>query len=70
MEREGQTITGFHWLATDLKDLPIKWSDEKGTNIVELKNVKLGPSPADLFELPAGYKKLEMPASHPPTSHP
>ena len=63
--REGQTITGFHWLATDLKDLPIKWTDEAGTSVMELKNVKLGPSPADLFELPAGYKKMEMPARHP-----
>ena len=63
--KAGQTFSGFHWLATDLKDLPIKWSDEAGTSMMELKNVKMGASPADLFELPAGYKKMEMPAGHP-----
>lgn len=65
--KAGQSFSGFHWLATDLKDLPVKWSDEAGTSVMELKNVKMGTSPADLFELPAGYKKMEMPAGHPQT---
>jgi hypothetical protein len=64
--KNGTAFSGFHWLATDLKDLPIKWSDEAGTSVMELKNVKLGPAPAELFELPAGYKKMEMPSGHPP----
>lgn len=29
---------------------------------IEWKNVKPGPQPATLFQLPAGYKKLSMPA--------
>jgi hypothetical protein len=29
---------------------------------IEWKNVKPGPQPASLFQLPAGYKKLSMPA--------
>jgi hypothetical protein len=61
----GQSFSGFHWLATDLKDLPVKWSDEAGTSVMEFKNIKMGAPPADLFEIPAGYKKMEMPAGHP-----
>jgi Domain of unknown function (DUF4412) len=58
---DGKTVKGFHWLATDLKDLPIKWSDEAGISVTELKNAKLGPSDDALFELPAGYSKMAMP---------
>jgi hypothetical protein len=28
---------------------------------MELKNVALGPQPANLFEPPAGYQKMTMP---------
>jgi hypothetical protein len=59
---EGKVHKGFHWLATDLKDFPVKWSDEEGTVVTELKNVKLGSSEDSLFELPAGYQKMTMPA--------
>jgi hypothetical protein len=62
----GATITGYHWLATDLHDMPIKWSDEAGTSVMEMRNIKLGPVPAEKFELPAGYTKMEMPMGHPP----
>ena len=56
----GKAYTGFHWLAGDLQDMPIQWSDEDGKYVTTLKNVKLGPSPAALFELPAGYTKTDL----------
>jgi hypothetical protein len=56
----GQAVKGFHWLASDLKDLPIQWSDENGASLTTLKNAKIGPSPDALFELPAGYTKTDM----------
>ncbi len=63
---DGKIQKGFHWLATDLKDFPIKWSDEAGTMVTELKNVKLGPSANTLFELPSDYKKMTIPAAAKP----
>jgi len=57
----GQTEQIYQWWATDIK-LAIKSAAVDGSWVHEFKNVKTGPQPENLFELPAGYKKMEMPA--------
>jgi len=59
------TYVGYQWLAQDLGELPIRWEDEQGTGRVELRNIKVGRQPADLFEVPAGFQKLAMPGGLP-----
>lgn len=56
-----QTEKIYQWWATDIK-LAIKTAAVDGSWVHEFKNVKMGPQPGSLFELPAGYKKMEMPA--------
>jgi len=58
MDMMGQTITttSTHWKAKEL-DIPIRTKDDKG-NITELRNIKQGPQPKDIFEIPQGYKKV------------
>lgn len=59
---DGQTSTV--WLDTKLA-FPIKW--QQGTNSSgELQNIKEGSQPPSLFEIPAGYQKMEMPMGMPP----
>jgi len=50
------------WIADDISYL-IKMKMEAGENkmIMEFKNLKIGPQPDHLFEIPAGYTKMEMP---------
>ncbi|MBI2878430.1 MAG: DUF4412 domain-containing protein [Candidatus Rokubacteria bacterium] len=60
-----ETYVGYQWLAQDLGELPIRWEDEQGTARVELRNIKVGRQPAELFEVPAGFQKLAMPAGLP-----
>jgi hypothetical protein len=38
----------------------VRRQDEKGVWSTEYQNIKLGPQDAALFELPAGYQKLNM----------
>jgi hypothetical protein len=49
----------FAWL--DKEGLPVKMTDENGKLSMEYKNIKKGKQPDNLFELPEGYKKFEMP---------
>jgi len=51
----------YQWLATDIK-FPIKTAGIDGAWVQEFKNIKMGSQPNSLFELPAGYKKFQMPA--------
>ena len=46
------------WLDSKLR-FPVKWSgkDEEGG---EMQNIKEGPQPASLFEIPSGYTKMDM----------
>lgn len=62
---KGGTYVGYQWLAQDLRELPIRWEDEQGTVRVELRNIRLGRQPADLFEIPAGFQRLTMPGGLP-----
>lgn len=50
----------YQWLATDIK-FPIKTAGVDGSWVQEFKNIKMGSQPNSLFELPAGYKKFQMP---------
>jgi hypothetical protein len=43
----------------------VKKQDENGTWTVEFENIHLGPQDPSLFEIPAGYQKMEMPAGMP-----
>jgi hypothetical protein len=51
----------YQWLATDI-NFPVKTSAVDGSWIQEFKNIRIGSQPNSLFELPAGYKKFQMPA--------
>jgi hypothetical protein len=49
--------TGYFWLDTKLK-FPLKWQETDGGG--ELRNIQEGAQPESLFEIPAGYQKLDM----------
>ncbi|HEV2400014.1 MAG TPA: hypothetical protein VGS27_23950 [Candidatus Sulfotelmatobacter sp.] len=51
--------TGTVWLDPKLQ-FPVKWQGKNG-DTGELRNIQEGTQPASLFEIPAGYKKFEMP---------
>lgn len=51
----------YQWWATDI-NLAIKSAAVDGSWVHEFKDIKIGPQPDSLFELPAGYKKMEIPA--------
>ncbi|MGA9392731.1 MAG: hypothetical protein WBV69_20045 [Candidatus Sulfotelmatobacter sp.] len=50
--------TNQFWLDPKLR-FPIKW---QGKNNGELQNIKEGSQPSSLFEVPAGFTKMEIPA--------
>lgn len=50
--------TGDVWLDPKLR-FPVKWEGKNGS--WELRNIQEGTQPASLFEIPADYKKFEMP---------
>ncbi|MEK7271407.1 MAG: hypothetical protein AAB015_00720 [Nitrospirota bacterium] len=59
--KEGiQTEKVYQWWATDI-NFPIKTSDINNKWIQEYKNVKIGSQPDNLFEVPAGYSKMQIP---------
>ena len=47
------------WLDPKLR-FPVKWLGKNGDG-GELRNIQEGSQPSSLFEIPAGYKKFEMP---------
>jgi hypothetical protein len=60
--KSGDKYTGTIWEATDLQSLPIKnemVSSDGNKSVYELKNIKLKAATADMFEIPAGYKKVD-----------
>ncbi len=50
----------YQWIATDL-DFTIKSAAIDGSWVQELRNIKIGNLPDSLFEIPSGYKKIEIP---------
>lgn len=64
---EKVTVDSFIWIDESL-GMPIKsvtvYRDEKGqpkgvTSIMEVKDIKIEPAPASLFEIPKGFKKVK-----------
>ncbi|MBI4799768.1 MAG: DUF4412 domain-containing protein [Desulfarculus sp.] len=60
-QQAGQNFVIHQWLAQDLK-LPVKTAAVDGSWSVEYRNIKKGPQPDSLFEAPAGFQKMTMPA--------
>ncbi|MEW6068168.1 MAG: DUF4412 domain-containing protein [Nitrospirota bacterium] len=50
----------YQWIANDIK-FPVKRAAVDGSWIQEFKDIKMGPQPNSLFEIPAGYRKFQMP---------
>jgi len=50
--------TGYFWLDPKLR-FPVKWEGKNAS--WELRNIQEGSQASSLFEIPAGYKKFEMP---------
>lgn len=49
--------TSFQWIDID-SGLPLKIAAGDGSWVFEYKNLKTGPQPDTLFEIPAGYQKF------------
>jgi hypothetical protein len=47
------------WLDSKLR-FPVKWQGKNSSD--ELRNIQEGSQPASLFEVPAGFTKMEMPS--------
>jgi hypothetical protein len=45
------------WLDSKLR-FPVKWEEKNGGG--EMRNIQEGPQPASLFEVPAGFTKMDM----------
>lgn len=56
-----QTSQMHQWMATDI-NFPVKTSAVDNEWVQEFKNIKTGSQPDSLFEVPAGYKKMQIPA--------
>lgn len=50
----------YQWWATDI-NFPVKTSAVDGSWVQEFKDIKIVSQPDSLFEVPAGYKKFQMP---------
>ena len=55
----GKSGTVYQWISKDM--IPVKSMAADGSWSAEYKNIKKGKQPAAVFELPAGYKKFQMP---------
>jgi len=61
VEASGQKTTVIQWIDPALQ-FPVKASAEDSSWTIEYKNIKTVPIDSGLFELPAGYQKLNMPS--------
>ncbi len=57
---DNETHQVYQWLATDI-NMPVKTAAIDGSWSHELRNIKIGNQPDNLFEIPAGYQKMQMP---------
>ncbi|MBF0537197.1 MAG: DUF4412 domain-containing protein [Nitrospirae bacterium] len=53
--------SGFLWEATDMDNFPVRFQSEDKASTTTWRNIKIGGVSDDLFEIPAGYKKMDMP---------
>jgi hypothetical protein len=63
-----ETYRTVMWVDQRLR-LPVK-AEFPGGMASELRDIKEGPQPADLFQVPADYKKIELPKTPPGQSGP
>jgi hypothetical protein len=61
----GDPLVHYEWHARALGGLVVRRKSDIGQ--VELRNVVIGPQPAELFEIPAGYRPVSISAPSPPT---
>jgi hypothetical protein len=54
--------SGYIWEATDLSNFPVKYESEDRKMTTVWKNIKTGGVTDSVFEVPTGYKKMDMPA--------
>jgi hypothetical protein len=54
--------SGYIWEATDLNNFPVKYQSEDRKMTTVWKNIKMGGVADSVFDIPAGYKKMDMPA--------
>jgi hypothetical protein len=64
-KKSGTKLGGFFWTSPEnivvKADAVAKTEGQKSRFKLELTNLVVGPQPADAFEVPAGYSKMEMP---------
>lgn len=58
-EIQGMRNEMYQWIESGF-NFPIKTSSLDGSWSAEYRNIKTGPQPDSLFEVPAGYKKFSM----------
>ena len=54
------TMKILQWM--NAQGIPVKVASEDGAWTVFYKNINMGPQPAELFEVPAGYKPMGIPS--------
>lgn len=59
--KEGEAKRQIYQWITDKYSFPIKTAATDGSWSQEYRNIRTGPQPDSLFEVPAGYKKFQMP---------
>jgi hypothetical protein len=60
-EAEGVTFTGHAWMTSEMIPVRMEMLDQRGGRLVlEQSNIEIGPQPDELFEVPAGYTKLDL----------
>jgi Domain of unknown function (DUF4412) len=57
---QGREYTNLEWAAKELSGFVVKRADEKGSWSTEYRNIQRGPQDPSLFEVPAGYQKMDM----------
>jgi hypothetical protein len=60
-EPEGATYSGNVWVTSEMIPVRMELSDPRGERFVlEQSQIEIGPQPDALFEIPAGYTKLDL----------
>lgn len=59
--QDGRTETVYQWI-DDEAGLPVRVAAGDGSWQVDYLNVRIGPQPAGLFEVPAEFRKMPMPS--------
>ena len=62
---KGKTSVFDEWAARDLGGFVVKREDEGGKWSIEYQNVQFAAQDQSLFEIPAGYQKLDITAMGP-----